>query len=132
MPLSHSPLLTSLSSLFATIFVAFGINAIIRPEHALSFFELYTSSSTPSETFVIINALMVVYGIRDIFMGIAMYAAAYYKQRKVLGAIAIAGAGVAWVDGAVCKWVVGKGEWGHWGYAPAVAAVGGLLMGVLD
>lgn len=72
-------------------------------------------------------------------MGLAIYSAAYFgddedkqKKNKALGWILIAGSGVAFVDGGVCKMIVGKGEWNHWGYAPVLAAVGLGLLGVLD
>lgn len=70
-------------------------------------------------------------------MGLAIYAAANFgngnnKQNKALGWILIAGSGVAFVDGAVCKGIVGKGEWNHWSYAPILALVGLGLLGVLD
>lgn len=62
-------------------------------------------------------------------MGTAIYAAACLGDRKTLGYILIAGSAVAFVDGAVCKMIVGKGEMNHWGYAPVVAVVGGMLLG---
>lgn len=72
-------------------------------------------------------------------MGLAIFSAAYYgndkdnqKKNKTLGWILIAGSGVAFVDGGVCKMMVRKGEWNHWGYAPVLAAVGLGLLGVLD
>lgn len=71
-------------------------------------------------------------------MGLAIYAAAYFgdgnrdRNNKALGWILIAGSGVAFVDGAVCRVKVGNGEWNHWGYAPVLAAVGVGLLGVLD
>jgi len=74
---------------------------------------------------------MIVYGARDIFMGLALYAAAYTGNRKTLGWITLAGSAVAFVDGVVC-WQAGKGEWNHWGYAPMLTVVGGLLLGALD
>ena len=65
-------------------------------------------------------------------MGLAIYSAAYFGNRKTLGWILIAGSGVAFVDGAVYQAPIGRGEWNHWGYAPALAAVGIVLLGVLD
>ncbi|PVH71800.1 hypothetical protein DL98DRAFT_503169, partial [Cadophora sp. DSE1049] len=134
MPLSHSPSLLIAANIFATILLSFGLNAIFRPLSALSFFELYPSTISSTHETTLINALMVVYGIRDVFMGVAIYVAAYYAKasvggRKVLGTMLTAGSVVAFIDGAVCKWIVGEGEWGHWGYAPVMGIVGGVLMG---
>ena len=71
-------------------------------------------------------------------MGLAIYSAAYFgnkdnqKKNNALGWILIAGSGVAFVDGGVCKILVGKGEWNHWAYAPVLAAVGMGLLGLFD
>ncbi|KAL2062068.1 hypothetical protein VTL71DRAFT_6334 [Oculimacula yallundae] len=181
-PTIKTKTLLTLSTIFGSTFIAGGVNAILRPSHALSFFELYlplTSSAhdqgqmhkeEQKQYLEIIEALMIVYGIRDIFMGVAMCGAAYFayfayfagfgeagaraiqvKDRgekvkneraasfdmsrsghrsadKLLGCIVLAGAAVAVGDGFACKLVVGKGEWGHWGYAPMLAVVGGLLV----
>lgn len=64
-------------------------------------------------------------------MGLAIYLAAYFGDRKTLGWILVAGSAVAFVDGAVCR-AEGKGEWNHWSYAPVLTAVGSVLLGVLD
>ena len=114
-----------LSTIFATLFVGFGVNAILRPADALEFFEL--NAPTESAERELVNALLAVYGVRDIFMGVAIYASAYFGNRKTLGWIVVAGSAVAFADGAVCHLYAGKGEWNHWGYAPALTVVGGLL-----
>ncbi|KAF8951613.1 hypothetical protein BDZ97DRAFT_1601123, partial [Flammula alnicola] len=116
----------------ASVFVGFGINAILRPRHALKFFEFEAPASVSDKKLV--DGLMVIYGARDIFMGLAIYSTAYFGDRKSLGWILIAGSGVAFVhvDGAVCRAQVGKGEWNHWSYAPILTAVGSVLLGVLD
>lgn len=121
-------ILRLLSALFGTIFIGFGINAILRPTHALTFFEFSVPATTSVAERSIIDSLMVIYGARDIFMGLAIYAAAYLGTRKSLGWTLIAASGVAGVDGLVC-WGHGAGEWGHWGYAPMLTVVGGLLLG---
>lgn len=126
---SQWPSLRIAASVFATLFIGFGINGIIRPENALEFFELEAPAAASDKKLV--DSLMVIYGARDIFMGLAIYSAAYFGDRKTLGCILIAGSGVAFVDGAVCR-AHGKGEWNHWGYAPMLTAVGSMLLGVLD
>lgn len=128
--LSASPSLRVAASVFATIFVGFGINAMIRPRNALEFFEFEAPVSFADQT--VVDGLMVVYGARDIFMGVAIYSAAYWGNRKSLGWIMLAGSAVAFVDGAVCKVYVGKGEWGHWSYAPFLTLIGSILLGLLD
>ena len=126
--LSHSSALSIASSVFATIFVGFGINAIIRPDHALTFFE-FTPPVTAADK-QLVDSLMVVYGARDVFMGVSLYAAAWAGDRKTLGLITLAGSAVAFVDGVVC-WQAGQGEWNHWGYGSALVMLGAVMMGLL-
>lgn len=127
--LSQSPSLRIAASIFATIFIGFGVNAVMRPENALEFFEFEAPASASDKRLV--GSLMIIYGARDIFMGLAIYSAAYFGDRKALGWILIAGSGVAFVDGAVCR-THGKGEWNHWSYAPMLTAIGSILLGGLD
>ena len=126
---SQSPYLLIASSVFGTIWFGFGLNAIIRPQNALTFFEFEVPASAPDRKLV--DSLMIVYGARDIFMGLAVYAAAYYGHRRIAGWMLIAGSVVAFGDGAVC-WNNGHGEWNHWGYAPMLTVIGGFLLGILD
>ena len=128
MAISHSPSLHLAASAIAIIFVGFGINAILRPDHALTFFEWEAPAAASDKNLV--NNLVIIYGVRDIFMGFVMFVTAYFGNRKALGWILIAGSGVAFADGVVC-WNQGKGEWNHWGYAPMLTVVGSLLLGIL-
>ncbi|KAH0559755.1 hypothetical protein GP486_003726 [Trichoglossum hirsutum] len=127
--ISQLPYLRAAAGVFGTIFIGFGINAMLRPGNGLEFFEFEPPSTASDKKLV--DYLMVVYGARDIFMGLAIYSAAFFGDRRVLGCILVAASAVAFVDGAVCR-ANGKGEWNHWGYAPVVAAVGSVLLGVLD
>lgn len=127
--LSQSPILRIASTVFGTIFVGFGLNAILRPENALSFFELDYPTTLAEKTLA--DKLLIVYGARDVFMGLVVYITAYYGSRQPLGWTLLAASGVAYVDGAVCR-INGHGEWNHWGYAPILSVVGGLLLGMLD
>ena len=113
------------STIFATLAVGFGVNALLRPANALAFFELAMPTDEAGRQLV--EALLAVYGVRDIFMGMAVYAAAYFGSNKALGWILIAGSAVAFADGAICQIYAGTGEWNHWGYAPAMTVVGALL-----
>ncbi|KAJ5146272.1 uncharacterized protein N7515_000836 [Penicillium bovifimosum] len=129
MPLSHSNVLRLVASVIATIWVAFGVNAILRPDHALTFFEFQPPALTADKQMV--DSLMAVYGVRNVFMGAAIYVTSYLGSRSNLGWILIAAGGVAFADGIIC-WTHGQGQWNHWGYAPMITAVGSLLLGVFD
>ncbi|KAI0707927.1 putative integral membrane protein [Earliella scabrosa] len=124
---SRSRILHLAATTFGTIFVAFGVNAILRPDHALTFFQFARPPANAVDK-QLVDALMAIYGVRDIFMGLAIYAAALWGTPRTLGVIVLAGSTVAFADGAVCK-VNGMGEWDHWGYAPMLTLVGGLLLG---
>ncbi|KAG4026263.1 hypothetical protein MFRU_043g00660 [Monilinia fructicola] len=112
-------------NIFGAIFIAFGINALLRPSHALTFYRPFSLPTAPSDK-ALVEALMTIYGARNIFMGLSMYAASYYRNYKTLGWIVIAGSGVAFVDGWVC-YKAGGGQADHWGYAPVHTIVGTLL-----
>ncbi|KAL9095841.1 MAG: hypothetical protein Q9165_001838 [Trypethelium subeluteriae] len=140
MILSTLPYLEHAASFYATIFIGFGITGFVNPPTALSFFKLpYPQASStgsaknaPSDPKKIADAMLAVYGTRDIFMGAAIYAAALCGTREALGWIVTAGACVAAVDGAICKFMVGKGEMNHWGYAPTMLVLGGVILGAFD
>ncbi|KAL8797711.1 MAG: hypothetical protein Q9195_000063 [Heterodermia aff. obscurata] len=128
--LSQSPNLRIAASVIGTIFLGFGIKFSLQPGSALGFFEFHTPALASDQKLA--ESFIVLYAVRDIFMGLAIYAATYFGDRRALGWILIAGSGVAFADGAVCKGQIGKGEWNHWGYAPMLSIVGTLLLGVLD
>ncbi|KAI0780221.1 hypothetical protein C8Q74DRAFT_1316557 [Fomes fomentarius] len=112
--LSQSTWLRLSASAFGAIFVAFGINAILRPLNGLTFFP-YAPPKLP-----------------HIFMGVAIWAAAVYGNSKVLGWIMVAGSSVAFADGAIVRPSSPGGEWNHWGYAPVLTVVGLVLLGLFD
>ncbi|GAA5842611.1 hypothetical protein JCM11251_007741 [Rhodosporidiobolus azoricus] len=116
---------TYASVVSGTIFILAGINCFFDPVSALAFFE-FSLPSSPAER-QLVTSLLAVYGARDIFMGVAAYATAYYGSRKALGWVTLAGGAVAAVDGAVCKLANG-GEMNHWGYAPVLVVLGVVLL----
>ena len=131
------PYLELAASFYATIFIGFGFLWFIKPSKALSFFELpYPQASdekgASADSKKIIDAISVAYGIRNIFMGAAIYAAALCGTRQALGWIVVAAGCVAGTDGAVCKFIVGKGEMNHWSYAPVLIVLGSVLLGAFD
>ena len=140
MKLSTLPYLELAASFYATIFIGFGFLWFINPQKALSFFELpypQVISKSPAkkelaEAKKTMDAFAIVYGVRDIFMGAVIYAAALCGTRQALGWIMIAAACVAGTDGAVCKFMVGKGEMNHWSYAPVMLVLGSLMLGAFD
>ena len=140
MTLSSLPYLELAASFYATIFVGFGILWFVNAPKALSFFELpypqvatkgplKNSSANVKKT---MDAFSIIYGVRDVFMGAAIHAAALCGTRQALGWIVIAAGCVAATDGAVCKFMVGKGEMNHWSYAPVMLVLGAVMLGAFD
>jgi hypothetical protein len=117
-------ILPSAAAFVGTIPIGFGINALIRPEHAITFFN---NSSVPTANRQLVEALLMIYGIRDIFMGVAIYATAYFGSKKALGWIMLAGFACVVVDGLASKLYLGGGEWDHWGFSPILGILGILL-----
>ncbi|MDI1489052.1 MAG: hypothetical protein OHK93_008330 [Ramalina farinacea] len=122
--------LTIPSTLFALIFIFFGLNALFRPESALAFiseslhYPTATFPTSSSDQQKLINALLVIYGARDIFMGLAIGIVTFLGSSKTLGWVLLSASGVAVADGWAVSELGDGSEWNHWGYAPLVAAVG--------
>lgn len=129
MAISNSPFLRLAASAGAIVAMGFGINAILRPDNALTFFEWAPPASASDKNLV--RNLLYIYGVRDIFMGVVVNIAAYFGDRKTLGWILIAMSAVAFADGFIC-WTQGGGEWNHWGYSPMLIVHGSLLLGIFD
>lgn len=121
-----SPALLYTSHAISLTFLAFGLNALLNPPSALSFYLLTppTTTSTPSDTQAV-HSLLAAYGVRDIFMGLSLFSAGQFGTAKSLGLTLLAAAAVAVADGLVCQvYAAGEGVMNHWGYAPLVALVG--------
>lgn len=76
--------------------------------------------------------MLLVYGVRDVFMGFATMIAAYHKQPKILGLLIMATASIAVADGAICYYIHGTGHWNHLPLAPIIFGVGAVFLGALD
>ena len=119
--LSHQNLIT-IAYIFSASSFAFGLNALFNREYALTFFGFdYPHIDDPHRALV--DTLMLVYGVRDIYMGLALLAAASYKHLKVIGWLTLATGGIAVADGAICWNIAGEGYWGHWAFTPVIFAV---------
>ncbi|KXT15146.1 hypothetical protein AC579_7913 [Pseudocercospora musae] len=125
MAVSSSPVLRYICLAFATIFIGFGINAIVNPTSASSFFEL--SYPILPDQRKLANTLLFVYGARDVFMGAAIYISALYGNTTALGWMVLAAGLTAGADGWACKYIVGAGEMNHWGYAPILLVLGAVM-----
>lgn len=127
---SQTPFVWHARAALATIFVGFGINAMLRPRAGFEIFEFEYPKAANEQK--LIDNLMIIYGVRDVFMGVSMLAAWHFGAREVLGCSLIAGSVVAVVDGVANRAVLGYGQGKHWGYAPMLTIVGAVLLGAVD
>ncbi|CZT25061.1 related to integral membrane protein [Ramularia collo-cygni] len=124
MPLSQSPAIPWIAYLLSAIPIGFGINAMLNPQNALSWFD-FPHPLLPQDQ-ELINAILIVYGARDVFMGAALFAAAHYgNDARITGWILILTGAVAGVDGAICP--IMEGSLHHWSYGPVVFLFGSVL-----
>lgn len=79
----------------------------------------------------LVKRLMAIYGVRDIFMGLAIYVAASLGTRKSLGWTLISTCAVAVADGLICL-MDGHDQWSHWGHGLMIGVLGSILLGVFD
>lgn len=96
---------------------------MLNPASALSWFELPYPVLPQDQKLV--DALMIIYGARDIFMGAALSAAAYAGNPRVTGWILILTGAIAGVDGSICPTM--EVAMNHWGYGPVLVGFGGVL-----
>jgi hypothetical protein len=109
-----------------TAAIALGINAILRPTQAIDAFKLQARAEAADP--ILVNSLVAIYGARDIFVGLTLFVASYFRARSTLGGIILAAVPVVMADGAICRYYVGEGEWAHWGSLPVLVALGAWLI----
>jgi hypothetical protein len=128
--LSAHPALPYLSTFFSTVCFGFGITYMLYPRTG---FSLYGFSSTPGNptSWAIMERIMILYGAKDVFMSVAIFASTWFGTRKSAGLILVAASACAGVDGYVVGREAGSGEWNHWGYGSAMGVLGAVMMGLL-
>jgi hypothetical protein len=129
MPLSNSPILRALATVFGTIFIGFGIAYTLYPRTAYPTLGL-PAPTTPRDA-EIVDAIMVLFGAKDLFVGTSILAGTWLGNRRVAGLLLGLGSVCAAVDGWVVKGFTGEGEWNHWGYGAVMGLVGVLMSGLL-
>ncbi|KAF1961234.1 putative integral membrane protein [Byssothecium circinans] len=127
MALSDSRILPYLSTFLGTVTFGFGVHYVLAPRSAFSNFGF----AAPTFELPLIDAIMVLYGFKDLYMGISIWAATWAGNRKVAGINVLALGLCALGDGYVVKSVAGSGEWNHWGYGSVAVGVGSVMLGLL-
>ena len=142
-PLSTSPKLIYAAVTIATIFLLFGLNAILRPSSAITFFANFpptTASTNPAlaSERTKLHTLLTAEGIRNIYIAFTIYLITFSplipptSRAQLLGYTMVGSAIVAFFDGLGCKVHARQGEWDHWGYGGVVFGLGVVLLGVFD
>ena len=93
---SQTTMAISPSCAIATTSIGLRVNVVFRLDNTLTFFEWEAPATAFDKTLV--ENLMVVYGARDIFMGLVMCA----TEPQALGWILIAGSSVTFADNVIC------------------------------
>jgi hypothetical protein len=130
---SQMPGLITASNLFAAVLVAFGVNAILRPRSGLELFRFKAPVCKADQKLV--HGVTTVYGVRDIFMGLAIYVVARSGDRNALGWIFIAMGVVVFVDGAAVRRANGGAKehlGAHWAFVPVLTGLGSVFLGAFD
>lgn len=130
MGISRHPSLRYISTVFSAIFLGFGLTYMLSPQTGYSLYGFTSTPSSPSE-WALMERIMVLYGAKDLFMAVAIFASTWFGTRKSAGLILMAGAACAGVDGWVVKGQAITGEWNHWGYGSMMGMVGGIMVGLL-
>lgn len=130
-PLSQSIFVLGWAALVGAIATGFGINAVLRPVNAMTWFEIAPPPNGERWDEEFFQLILPVYGSRNILIGLTIILAAYNRHSQILGFLVLGFGALATVDGFAC-WRRGVGEWNHWGYAPQLLGLSTLVFGLWD
>ncbi|THX32582.1 hypothetical protein D6D10_08054 [Aureobasidium pullulans] len=128
---SQSPLAINTAAGFGVFQLTLGLIGILRPYVMLNVWEVDTSVIAAKEK-NLIEALIQLYGLRNVALGLMIVAVRSFADSRTLGSVVMCGLIVAFGDGFLQKRLTGGGEWKHWSFLPAGAGLGMLLLGYFD
>jgi hypothetical protein len=102
MPLSNSPVLRALATIFGTIFLGFGIAYTLYPRTAYPTIGLPAPTTTRDAE--IVDAIMILFGAKDLFVGASILVGTWLGNRRVAGLLLGRGSGVTGVMGRSWGW----------------------------
>jgi hypothetical protein len=119
------------TSLFlGTVTIGFGLHYVFFPRSAFNNFG-FSAPSSASPDLELLDNILVLFGAKDIFVGVSIWAATLMGSRKIAGINVLALGLCAALDGWVVKnskGAVPGGEWGHWGYGSVALGVGAAML----
>lgn len=133
MALGASPLHQTLryASLFlGTVTFGFGLHYVFFPRSAFNNFGFAAPSAASTDRELLDN-ILILFGAKDMFVGVSIWAAILAGNRKIAGINVLALGLCAALDGWVVKnskGAVPGGEWGHWGYGSVALGVGAAML----
>lgn len=128
---SHSPLALNLTAGFGVFQLTLGLTGVFRPQTMLSVWGVETSVTSAKDQ-TLIEALMQLYGARNIALGIMILAVRNLGDSRTLGACVLADSIVALVDGFAQKKATRGGQWKHWSFLPIGGGLAMALLGYFD
>ena len=128
---SQSPYLLHIAGGMSVIPFTIGTIAVFRPRSAV---QLVLETAYPKEpaSQKLLDNVTLLFGSREMFMGIASAAAWYYEHRPILGWLMLGGIWVTLLDGVSSRRQIGRGEWRNWSFSVILLGLGGGLLGWFD
>jgi hypothetical protein len=123
--MAESQLLPNIAGLAGLVPCALGINAILRPRSGLRVLDFTAPKDLESQKLV--DNLMLMYGARDLAVGLPVLLA-WYFDRRALGWLMFANAVIPFVDAWAAKRQNGRGEWVHLPFAALGLGLGAVLL----
>lgn len=123
--MAENHLLPSIAALAGLVPTALGINAIFRPRAGLHVIDF--PSPKDAESHKLVDNLMLMYGARDVAVGLPILLA-WYFDRRALGWLMIVNTVIPCVDAWAARRQTGKGEWMHLPFAALGAGLGAALL----
>ena len=124
--MAQSQLLPNIAGLAGLVPSFLGINAILRPSSGLRVLD-FTAPKDP-ESQRLVDNLMLMYGARDLAVGLPVLLAWYFDRRAELGWLMFANAVIPCVDAWAAKRQNGRGEWVHLPFAVVGLGLGYALL----
>ncbi|CAI6333765.1 unnamed protein product [Periconia digitata] len=121
------------TSLFlGTVTIGFGLHYTLFPRSAFNNFGFAPpSSSVKPSDLELLDSILILFGAKDLFVGVSIWAAALSGNKRLTGVNILALGLCAALDGWIVKrseGVVAGAEWGHWGYGSVALVLGAVML----
>jgi hypothetical protein len=123
--MAESQLLLNIAALAGLVPTFLGINAVLCPRAALRVIDFPAPKDT--ESLRLVENLMLMYGARDVAVGLPILLA-WYFDRRALGWLMIVNAVIPCVDAWAARRQTGNGEWMHLPFAALGVGLGAALL----